>query len=1211
MTIHVLHAGNGYTYLTRSVAACDARLGKSESLADYYVAKGRPPGHWAGRGAAGLEVSGVVTEAQMRNLFGEGRHPDADRLAAGLVAAGTTPEAAVRATRLGRRFPRYQARPGVARKVAEARAAEELRLDRPLTQQERLTVRRTVLAAEYRRRHGRAAIDPVELEEAAQEGAGRREAVAGYDLVFTPVKSVAVLWGIGSETTRQAIFDAHNAAVSDCLDWLETHAAFTRSGDAGQAQIDVTGVTAAMFHHWDSRAGDPDLHTHVAVSNKVEGVDGTWRSLDGRQLFAAAVSVSERYNTQIEDELRTRLGVTFTERASRGEAGRRPVREVDGIPAELLTVFAKRRQGIEGVYTDLLRAYRADHGRDPSKQVRWRLYQQATLAERPDKQAGRSLRDLVADWHLEANQVLGVPDAGRVVEAAALHRTPDVPETVDLGQVASVVVAVLEASRATWTEHHVRAEAHRQLRRFPTADRDGLVEAAVRVACDPARVLRIETPRTISEPVELCRRSGESVFVEHASARYTTIRLLNAEERIVTAARRTTHHPELDPNLIDQAIAGSTRRLSAEQVGMVQAFTRSDRFLLLGLAPAGAGKTTTMRAVVNAWVASGRSVVAPSAVAAEVLRGELGTHADTLAKFDHDQPVITPGTLILVDEAGMAGTLMLDRLVRRAQHAGAVVRLLGDDQQLAAVEAGGVIRHLATEVGAVRMAQVVRFTNPDEAAATLQVRDGDPAALDFYLTHQRITPATAETAPDAAYTAWLADVRAGRDSLLLASTGTAVTDLNGRARADLIAAGLVDVDGIPLRDGTAAGVGDRVTTRRNDRRLAVCRGRDWVKNGDPWLVQTVHEDGALTVTHRSHGGRVTLPADYVAAHVQLDYARTIHRAQGATVETAHLLVDPAMAREDLYVGISRARTGTHLYVAIATDPGEAHPPEVAGSTRQVLTSILNRTGVEPTATETVRTAVAALGDLRRISHEYDYAAGTRVADTYRTIAEQHVPGVTADPAWPHVAHRLLQGEGHGIDPNRLLAAAADRFGSYADARSTAQVLTFRLDKLLATVTRDEAAPPAVPAWLAPAPPPNLPAPWETYLPARYGEMDQRITGLVAEAQHDRPGWWTRLHDHQTSPAWGEAARQVVTYRTIYNITGDDPIGPRPDPNQLGKQAQAWQAAHAALDACAPPPPDTSATAAERLLAYLRDQEQATRVDDDRRTDGPSGPSRHL
>ena len=102
----------------------------------------------------------------------------------------------------------------------------------------------------------------------------------------------------------------------------------------------------------------------------------------------------------------------------------------------------------------------------------------------------------------------------------------------------------------------------------------------------------------------------------------------------------------------------------------MRAFCCSDRFVQLGLAPAGAGKTTTMRVVVDAWRQSGRPVVAlaPSAVAADVL-GERARHpdADTLAKFDHDQPAITPGTLILVDEAGMAGTLMLDRLIRRAQ----------------------------------------------------------------------------------------------------------------------------------------------------------------------------------------------------------------------------------------------------------------------------------------------------------------------------------------------------------------------------------------------------------------------------------------------------------------------------------------------------------------------------------------------------------------
>jgi hypothetical protein len=96
------------------------------------------------------------------------------------------------------------------------------------------------------------------------------------------------------------------------------------------------------------------------------------------------------------------------------------------------------------------------------------------------------------------------------VETAALGRAGTSAETVDLDRVADVVIGVLEASRATWTEHHVRADARRQLRRYPTADRDALVEAAVTVTCDPSRVLRIETPRTLAEPAELCRSSGES-----------------------------------------------------------------------------------------------------------------------------------------------------------------------------------------------------------------------------------------------------------------------------------------------------------------------------------------------------------------------------------------------------------------------------------------------------------------------------------------------------------------------------------------------------------------------------------------------------------------------------------------------------------------------------------------------------------------------------
>lgn len=1206
MTIHVLHAGDGYLYLTRSVAVQDARLGRKESLAGYYTASGQPSGRWMGSGARRLGVSGVVTEEQMRALFGEGMHPNATVIRARLLAGGASQEEARQATALGRRFPRYRPPSDLKALARLAYLEQEQRLGRPLEEEEKLAVRQGAATAEFERRNGRRPLDPVELE-ALGDGGLRREAVAGYDLVFTPVKSVAVLWGIGSAATRGQIFQAHQQAVADAVTWLEANAALTRTGSRGQAQVDTRGVTAALFHHWDSRAGDPDLHTHVAISNKVQGPDDKWRSLDGRALFAAAVSLSEQYNTRIEDELRTRLGVEFAERPGAQE-GRRPVREIAGMPVALIEGFSKRRQGIEQQYQDLLRGYRSQHGREPADAVRHQLYQQATLHERPDKTRGPSLKQLVQAWQQEADTILETPQAGAKVERLVLYRPVQTPP-VDVAAITDRVVDTLTASRATWNVHHVRAEAHRQSRQFHVGRRDQLVEEIVAAATDPCRVVRIETPRTVAEPVELRRADGESVFIEHASARFTTLEILDAEERIVAAARQHTGH-RLDPTTVEAALtraAQNGRPLNAGQAGMVRGFCLSGRAVQLGLAPAGSGKTTAMRVVAEAWTSTGRPMVAlaPSAVAAEVLGSELRVTADTLAKFDHDRPTITPATMILIDEAGMAGTLVLDRLVRRAVEAGAVVRLLGDDQQLAAVEAGGVLRHLDHEVGAVRMHQVIRFTDSAEAAATLQVRDGDPAAVDFYLNRERVVAGTSATAPDAAYAAWLTDVRAGRDSLLLASTAAVVAGLNARARADLVMSGRVQVDGVRCRDGNAAGLGDQVATRRNDRRLGVNGGRDWVKNGDGWRVVAVHGDDALTVEHRRHHGRVTLAADYVQAHLELDYARTIRRAQGITVDHAHLLVEPQLSREDLYVGLSRARHGTRLYLATMTDPGPDHIPDIAGSARAVLAEIITRSGVEPSASEAIRAAVAGIGDLRRMAVEYEHAIGVHVGDRYRRLAEPAHPGICADPAWPGVARRLHLAEGAGWNAADILRRA-EQMGSYADARSNTRVLAFRLDQILnhspgRWTGADD--PPPVPTWLGPAPPTRLAAPWDSYLPARYAEMSDRITTMASEASAQQPGWLGQIGD---GPGRAEAVRQIVAYRAVYAVSCEDPLGP--EPHRRSRQHQAWTAGMHAITSSQQPEPATRG--AELLLAELN-RAGPSCADDHRPNTDRCGPARRL
>src|SRR6476620_8942544 len=198
----------------------------------------------------------------------------------------------------------------------------------------------------------------------AQEARRERRPVAGYDLVFTPVKSASLLWALGSAATREAGEDAHHEAVANTLAWLEAETALARVGDRGEQQIETRGFLATGFDHRDSRAGDPDLHTHLAISNKVRARDDhpdgrpRWLSLDARALHAAAVAASERYDTRFEDALVHRLGVCFVERPGTQRADKRPIREIAGIPEQLIRHFSKRRAAIEARYDLLLTDYR-------------------------------------------------------------------------------------------------------------------------------------------------------------------------------------------------------------------------------------------------------------------------------------------------------------------------------------------------------------------------------------------------------------------------------------------------------------------------------------------------------------------------------------------------------------------------------------------------------------------------------------------------------------------------------------------------------------------------------------------------------------------------------------------------------------------------------------------------------------------------------------
>jgi conjugative relaxase-like TrwC/TraI family protein len=1050
MSIHKLTTGDGYSYLTRHVAGGDVDRVRGQDAADYYTAEGNPPGVWIGRGAQLLDLTGQqVSEEQMQALFRDGMHPDARRIITEYLAAHLTDgmderqqdrvrAAAVREAMLGRAYPRYEPLPPFAERVT-ARLGELRRL-----------TGREPTAAERKK---------IQAEEAKRP----RSAVAGFDLVFAPVKSAALLWALHPDTRVQdAVTAAHRTAMTAALDLLEEHAAFTRTGAGGVAQIDTHGLVAAAFDHYDSRDGDPNLHTHVVVANKVLGVDGRWRALDARGLYRMTVAVSETYNSVFQAALTESLGVAWVDRRP-GRAAE-PVWEIDGIPPELIDRFSQRATALVACYEQLVAAYREEHGHDPPAPAAHALRRQATLATRQGKKQPRSLAAMRGDWARHAGAA-AIEDVIRAVADPAVSvrvvrdgpgpsRTavpggPAVPDGQVIGrdrpgpgpdrsrreltperveELAAAVAAGVAQRRATWTVWNLRAEAERLLR--ANAARVGIdsvaahsaaVDAVVAAAAGPGHSICIEAPTLVAEPVELRRRRyGESVFVEHGAARYTSRAILDAEHRLLTAARTIPTRvgssvPLPSREAVNVAVRGFEESdgaaLDEGQRGLVAAFLTDPRLLVVGLGPAGTGKTTAMRAYHHALTTltrdldGGRARLVPlatSAASAAVLARELGVQAENLHKFLHEHthgphadalaaggPVpashqlfqLQAGNVVLVDEAGMAGTLNLDRLVTIATAHGARVRLLGDYRQLAAVESGGALRLIATEVGAAHLSTVHRFLDPAQAEATLQLRTGDPAGLDYYDERGRVVGGSTSAMIEAAYRGWWGDVQAGRTSFMPAATNALVAQLSARARADRVTAGQVEPDGVCLHDGNIAGVGDWVVTRANRRTLAMHGGRDWVRNGDAWRVLGRHPDGSLQVEHLGHAGRIVLPADYVARDVELLYATTAHRVQGGTVDTAHPLITPGMSREHLYVAATRARARTTLYVAthdvLPVDEDErvdrARWDPAARTAREVLHEILGREGAELSATETIREHQAAAESLATLIPRYQHA----------------------------------------------------------------------------------------------------------------------------------------------------------------------------------------------------------------------------------------------
>jgi conjugative relaxase-like TrwC/TraI family protein len=736
-------------------------------------------------------------------------------------------------------------------------------------------------------------------------------AVAGFDATFSAPKSLSVWWAL---TGDPDLLEAHDLAVRAALEHLERFGATTRMRVNGRRlHPDTAGFSMATFRQATSRADDPQLHSHVVISAKVQTDDGRWWALDARYLKRNQRMLGGLYQSVLRAELTHRYGVEW-EPIVNGQA------ELAGTPAELMEVFSKRTAQVDAALVAKVDEFRARQGRDPTRWERAALCREASADTRSHK-SGVAVPDLRTRWRTEA-AALGWTADRLVAGLAAAGRTHgEVPRVT-----VEKVVDHLSASRSAWTRADV-LRAVCDLQPAVSSISGQRWAAALERATDQV----IEHCVDLDPTDDRTRRVSDSrsVWLEPIAAHITSDAILAEEETVLAWAMEA----QVDDSC--PSITVNREGLDVLQADAAAAVAGTDRLVIV-VGPAGAGKTTMLQAAVDDLGAQPRPVfgVAPTAKAARVLGRETGIGADTVAKLLHewhrtDRPPadlyrLPAGTTVIVDEAGTIGTSTLHQLVHLAQHEHWRLVLVGDPRQLQAVGRGGLFHELCVTGRVHELTRIHRFTHPWEAATSVQLRAGDPAALDAYEAHDRIVAGTLADHLDHIARDWLGHHIDGRTVAIVASTNDHVDALNDTIQRLRIAIGDLDPSAaVRIGGGEHAYPGEVVVTRRNDRRLCTERGEP-VRNRDLWTVTATHPDGALTASHLGGHGTVTLPADYTRDHVRLGYAATEHGHQGDTVDIAIALVSPATSHRGLYVGMTRGRDDNRIHVITdTTDVAEA------------------------------------------------------------------------------------------------------------------------------------------------------------------------------------------------------------------------------------------------------------------------------------------------
>ena len=731
------------------------------------------------------------------------------------------------------------------------------------------------------------------------QNAGKPSHHPGWDLTFSAPKSVSVLWSQADPETRALIQKAHEEAVQDALGYLERVAGYTKRERGGLEKEEAFGLVAATFEHGTSRAQEPQLHTHAIVFNVAPRYDGSTGTLLGRPLFTHKMTAGALYRAGLAFRLQERLGLAVERNKN--------LFELRGVPAKALDFFSTRRKEILAAMDKL-------------------------SASGPKAAARLALTTRKAKGHLARGSLFEGWRAGGLAHGFSTAEVSKLlGQNIRRGGATKELAKALAATTTELTAQESYFTDSKFVRR--------LAEAAPGRGFGAEELLRAASDYLAQSPNirRLGRIDGEALF--------TTKEVLETEKRMLSAvdASRGKGGHTVSPKTLLRAIREVEKKngyeLSEEQNLAAAHLTLHPGSIKVIQGLAGTGKTALLQAARKAWEAEGYEVhgAAVAGIAKRRLQDETGIQSDTLAKrlkdlapldidyerFDSlkqqwayvaaakkNRFKMNSKTILVVDEAGMVDTPQMAKLIEHARKAKAKLVLVGDAGQLQPIETGGAFPAIAERIGQAKLTDIRRQGEQWARKAVKDIASGDSAAtLRAYAARGLLrVEDSREAAIDQLISDWKEKaVSDPQKALILCGTRRDTATLNARAQAARREAGQL---------GSASTTIGGVEVFENDRIVLTKRFKQrGIENGDTGTIRAIHSlrlHPALDISFDDGRSLRLSLHDYDS--IQLGYATTTHKAQGATVDSAFVLLGgPMQDRELSYVQLSRARGETRLY----------------------------------------------------------------------------------------------------------------------------------------------------------------------------------------------------------------------------------------------------------------------------------------------------------